>query len=115
MQNDTFENRKKNANSEAVAISGSPPVDLVITDIEMPRIDGLHLTRRIKEHSSLKHLPVIVFSSLVSPDNDKKCESVGADAQITKPQLSELVALLDKLLTNATGGSNPSKPALAAT
>lgn len=84
-----------------VAIDGVPPFDLVITDIEMPRIDGLHLTRRIKKHPQLKHLPVIVFSSLVSPDNTKKCEAVGADAQITKPQLSELVSLIDGLLAKA--------------
>lgn len=72
---------------------------LIITDIEMPRMDGLYLTKQIKAHAALKHLPVIVFSSLVSVDNDKKCKAVGANAQITKPQLAELVELIDRLIT----------------
>ncbi len=77
---------------------GVSPVDVVITDIEMPKMDGLHLTKRIKEHPVLKVLPVIVFSSLVSPDNEKKCRAVGADSQITKPNLAALVSRLDEVL-----------------
>lgn len=84
--------------SDSVSDSGSPGFELLVTDIEMPRIDGLHLTRRVKEDARLKHIPVIIFSSLVSADNQKKCEAVGADAQITKPQLAELVGLIDGLL-----------------
>lgn len=76
----------------------SPVFDMIITDIEMPRIDGLHLTQRIKEHPELGTIPVVIFSSLVSNDNQKKCEAVGADAQITKPQLGELVELCDRLM-----------------
>lgn len=72
--------------------------DLIITDIEMPRIDGLHLTKKIRGHAKLKDVPVIIFSSLVSADNQKKCDAVGANAQITKPQLDKLVELLDGLL-----------------
>ena len=64
----------------------------------MPRIDGLHLTKKIREHDKLKHLPVIIFSSLVSEDNQKKCDAVGANAQITKLQLDKLVDLIDGLL-----------------
>lgn len=77
--------------------SGAPP-DVIVTDIEMPRLDGLALTKRIKEHPRLKDLPVIVFSSLVSDDNLKKCEAVGADRQLTKPQLPGLVSIIDELL-----------------
>ncbi len=78
--------------------SGKPPVDIVITDIEMPKMDGLNLTKKIKQHSVLGSLPVIVFSSLISPDNEKKCRAVGADAQITKPELGALVDKLDQML-----------------
>ncbi len=92
---------------------GTPAFDLLITDIEMPRMDGLHLTRRIKEHAGLKSLPVIIFSSLVSVDNEKKCRSVGADAQITKPQLDQLVSLIDRLL-HGSGAAPQPEPALAA-
>ncbi len=77
--------------------SGQRP-DVVVTDIEMPRMDGLHLTKKIKEDPRLKDIPVIVFSSLVSDDNLKKCASVGADSQITKPQLPRLVQIIDELL-----------------
>lgn len=75
--------------------------DLLITDIEMPRIDGLHLTKRIKENSQMANMPVVIFSSLVSMDNVKKCKAVGADAQITKPQLDELVILIDELIAKS--------------
>jgi two-component system chemotaxis response regulator CheV len=91
-----------------VAAGGISSFALVISDIEMPRMDGLHLTKRIKGHAALKHLPVIIFSSLVSIDNQKKCAAVGADAQITKPQLAELVELIDRLIVEAGArvGSN---------
>lgn len=72
--------------------------DIVVTDIEMPKMDGLHLTKRIKEHEQIKHIPVIVFSSLVSDDNLKKCKSVGADRQLTKPELPGLVKIIDELI-----------------
>ena len=76
---------------------------------------GHALTRRVKEHERLKQMPVIVFSSLVSQDNQKKCEPVGADAQITKPQLDQLVDLLDRLLaeSQAKKTSNARDPATA--
>lgn len=72
--------------------------DLIVTDIEMPRMDGLALTKKIKQHPQLKSLPVIVFSSLVSDDNLKKCKSVGADRQLTKPELPKLVHIIDEML-----------------
>lgn len=75
--------------------------DLLITDIEMPQMDGLHLTKRIKEHSKLNSLPVVIFSSLISDALRHKGESVGADAQITKPQIDVIVETLDRLLLEA--------------
>lgn len=71
---------------------------LLITDIEMPQMDGLTLTRRIKEHEVLKKLPVIIFSSLITNELRHKGESVKADAQLSKPEVSELVDTIDKLL-----------------
>lgn len=69
-------------------------VDLVITDIEMPKMDGYTLTKNIKSHKLLQKLPVIIFSSLVSPDIIHKGKAVGADAQLTKPQIGELLETL---------------------
>ncbi len=62
----------------------------VISDIEMPRMDGLTLCRKIKEDPELNYLPVALFSSLVSDRTEHKGDSVGADAQFAKPDLQVL-------------------------
>ncbi len=73
--------------------------DLVLSDIEMPRMDGLHLTLRIKEDPNLKHIPVVLFSSLINAENERKCKAVGADAQVSKPESAEMVAAIERCLT----------------
>ena len=76
--------------------SGEPLPELLISDIEMPQMDGLALTRNIKEDAALRDIPVILFSSLITPDTLHKGTQVGALKQINKPQLSELVQLIDQ-------------------
>ena len=71
---------------------------ILITDIEMPQMDGLTLTRKIKEDPILKKLPVVIFSSLITDELRHKGESVGADAQLSKPEVEQLVDVVDKLL-----------------
>lgn len=71
---------------------------MLITDIEMPQMDGLTLTRKIKEDDVLKKLPVVIFSSLITDELRHKGESVGADAQLSKPEVEELVDKIDHLL-----------------
>jgi two-component system chemotaxis response regulator CheV len=71
---------------------------ILITDIEMPQMDGLTLTRKIKEDVVLRKLPVVIFSSLITEELRHKGESVKADAQLSKPEISELVDTIDKLL-----------------
>ena len=71
--------------------------DAIISDVEMPAMDGLNLTRRIKEHPVLNTLPVVLYSSIATPDNFKKGEMVGADAQISKPELGKVVQVIDDL------------------
>ena len=73
-------------------------VDILITDIEMPILDGHTVTRRIKEDPILSSLPVIIFSSLITEDLYHKGESVGADCQISKPSIHELVDAVDSLV-----------------
>ncbi|WP_129597999.1 chemotaxis protein [Anaerophilus nitritogenes] len=75
-------------------------VDAVITDIEMPQMDGHTLTRKIKEDYILNELPVIIFSSLITQDLYHKGESVGADAQMSKPDIDSLVNVIDKYTWN---------------
>ncbi|AIE59467.1 chemotaxis protein [Bacillus methanolicus] len=71
-------------------------IQLIITDIEMPQMDGHHLTKRIKTHPELSKVPVIIFSSLITEDLRYKGQMVGADAQVSKPDIAELVLLIDQ-------------------
>lgn len=73
-------------------------VEIVITDIEMPQMDGHTLTRKIKENKYLKNMPVVIFSSLITDTLKHKGESVNADAQMSKPEIDELVNVIDSLL-----------------
>ena len=73
-------------------------INLVITDIEMPKMDGYTLTKLIKDSPTFGKLPVVIFSSIVSKDVLHKGESVGADAQLTKPQIGELLDVVRILL-----------------
>jgi len=72
----------------------------VITDIEMPQMDGLTLTKKIKDDELLGRIPVIIFSSIINEANSKKCTEVGADAQLAKPQIGSLVACIHEVVEN---------------
>ena len=72
-------------------------IQLLITDIEMPQMDGHHLTKKIKEHSNLNKLPVIIFSSLITDDLRHKGQVVGANGQVSKPEIESLIQLIDEL------------------
>ena len=73
-------------------------IKLVITDIEMPLMDGHRLTKLIKSDDATKHIPVVIFSSLVNEEMRKKGELLGADAQLSKPEIGNLVRVIDQLL-----------------
>ncbi len=73
-------------------------ISCVITDIEMPQMDGHRLTKLIKSDDRLKHIPVVIFSSLVNEEMRRKGEALGADAQLSKPEIGKLVQEIDKLL-----------------
>jgi two-component system chemotaxis response regulator CheV len=71
-------------------------VQLLITDVEMPQMDGLHLTSLVRKEDSLKDLPIIIFSSLASDDNIRKWHDLGAQQILTKPDLPNLVKYADQ-------------------
>jgi two-component system, chemotaxis family, chemotaxis protein CheV len=73
-------------------------VDIIISDIEMPEIDGYTLAKTIKSDQLLKTIPVILFSSLLSSDNKLKGEVVEADAQLSKSDSINLVNLIDRFI-----------------
>ncbi|MBM7607872.1 two-component system chemotaxis response regulator CheV [Lysinibacillus composti] len=76
----------------------SEHVQLVVTDIEMPQMDGHHLTKKIKSHPDLQVIPVIIFSSLITDDLRHKGEEVGAEEQISKPEITKLILKMDELI-----------------
>ncbi|CAN2042876.1 two-component system, chemotaxis family, chemotaxis protein CheV [Candidatus Magnetomoraceae bacterium gMMP-15] len=71
-------------------------LNVIISDIEMPQMDGLTLCRKIREELKLKAMPIIMFSSLINDQMARKCNTVGANAYVTKPQMGSLVKLIDK-------------------
>jgi len=73
-------------------------VNLIITDIEMPEMDGHRLTKLIKDDPRLKKIPVVIFSSLIDEQMRKKGKELGADEQLAKPEIGHLVMVLDELL-----------------
>ena len=72
----------------------------VISDIEMPRMDGHHLCMKIKQDPAFAKVPVMLFSSLINNTARIKGEKVGADDQVTKPELGALVERLQGCLRN---------------
>lgn len=83
-----------------VKFSGDPVLDhvaCIVSDIEMPLMDGHRLTKLVKEDSQLKQIPLILFSSLISNEIYAKGKELGADEQITKPEIANLVGIIDRL------------------
>ena len=70
----------------------------VITDIEMPKMDGHRLLKLIRDDGELRGIPVILFSSLINEEMRSKGEMLGASGQIAKPEMNELVDFLDSVL-----------------
>ena len=73
-------------------------VACVVTDIEMPQMDGHRLLKLIKETPAYKDIPVIIFSSLINEEMRHKGEQLGADAQFSKHEMAEFVKELDRVL-----------------
>jgi two-component system chemotaxis response regulator CheV len=75
-------------------------IDGVVTDVEMPRMDGMHLVKRLRESDAYATLPIVMFSSLMSEDNRAKALALGANDTITKPEIGRMVTLMDKYIFN---------------
>ncbi len=73
-------------------------VKCIITDIEMPIMDGHRLTKLCKTDDKIKEIPLVIFSSLVNDEMRRKGEQLGADAQLTKPEIGMLVDAIDRLI-----------------
>ena len=73
-------------------------VAIIITDLEMPQMDGHRLTKLIKSSKQFQHIPVVIFSSLITEEMRRKGQEVGADEQLSKPEIGHLIGILDELL-----------------
>ena len=82
--------------------AGNPTemVHCIITDIEMPLMDGHRLTKLVKTDDVLRKIPLVIFSSLVNDEMRRKGRQLGADAQLTKPEIGSLVDAIDQLIEN---------------
>lgn len=73
-------------------------IQCIITDIEMPLMDGHRLTKLVKSDDETKDIPIVIFSSLVNEDMKRKGEALGANAQLSKPEIGNLVRVVDELV-----------------
>ena len=73
-------------------------VGVIVTDIEMPEMDGHRLTKLVKSDEATAHIPIIIFSSLVNDEMKRKGKALGADAQLSKPEIGNLVRIVDQLV-----------------
>lgn len=87
-----------NSKAEELGDDFIEEINLLITDIEMPKLDGHALTKRLKENRKTRELPIIIFSSLITDSLYHKGVAVGADAQMSKPEIDGLIDEVDKLL-----------------
>ena len=79
-------------------------VKCIITDVEMPIMDGHRLTKLVKTDDATKDIPLIIFSSLVNEEMRRKGESLGADRQLSKPEIGNLVSVIDELVNASSAG-----------
>ena len=73
----------------------SDHVSMIVSDVEMPQMDGHRLLKLVRGNDRLKDVPFILFSSLINDEMRLKGEELGASAQISKPEIGQLISLLD--------------------
>jgi len=86
---------------EALSLLRSNRVDLIITDVNMPRMDGIEFTRQIRQIPALSRVPVLLLTTESDPDKKAKGKAAGATGWIVKPfQQDQLLAVVARVLPN---------------
>jgi two-component system chemotaxis response regulator CheV len=73
-------------------------VTAIISDIEMPQMDGHRLLKLVREDKVLANVPLILFSSLINEEMRQKGDRLGATAQISKPEIGQLINIMDRII-----------------
>ena len=86
---------------EALKIVHKTPLDLIVSDVMMPEMDGFELTQKVKEDPNYSHLPVILLTANNQVEEQEKALKIGADEYLTKPfRLGELKLRIDNIIEN---------------
>jgi len=87
--------------AQAIDVLGRERVDCVVTDLEMPNVDGLELTRRLKAHPNFNRLPVVIVTTRGSEQDRRRGMEAGADGYVTKGDLvrQDLVDVVGRLMS----------------
>lgn len=101
---ETIEKLAKEAQSEGVPVTDK--IALVLTDLEMPEMDGFTLTRKIKSDPRLKAIPVVIHSSLSGNANEDHIRKVKADGYVAKFEINELSSVIKEVLERAERHKN---------
>lgn len=97
---EAFDILKSNA-----ATSGRDKIQLVVSDVEMPRMDGLSFTKKVRETKDLAHIPVLLHTSLSGRANQSAGIAVGANGYVIKNDFKTLLELMKEIIGNDTGHS----------
>ncbi len=76
----------------------SKHIGIIVSDVEMPMMDGHRLLKLVRQNDRLQDVPFVLFSSLINEEMRLKGEELGASAQISKPEIGQLIDLLDKFI-----------------
>ncbi|WP_338561981.1 chemotaxis protein [Erwinia sp. E_sp_B04_7] len=88
--------------AEAEGVSVRDKISMVLTDLEMPEMDGFTLTRNIKSDINLRDIPVVIHSSLSGSANEDHVRKVGANGYVAKFEINQLSAVIHKVLAEAS-------------
>lgn len=77
---------------EAMEKLGTEKVNLVMTDLNMPYMDGLELTRNLRRDSALQHIPILVVTTEADPEEKAKAYDAGANGYLVKPVSADMVS-----------------------
>jgi len=97
--------------AEAMAMLSETPADLVVTDVEMPILDGLQLIKNMRAHSRLANVPVLIVSSHGSEEDRQRGLDAGADGYIVKTSFDEagLLSAVSRLLGRSVSVTSPTR------